>query len=245
MASSAQSPMPVPQKNTSPVVWIIVGILGLVMVAGVVIIAGGLFVAKRVSDAASNPALTTAKIMAAANPDLQIISSDDRNGTVTFKDKKSGRVVTLNFDQIKQGRITFEEDGKKVSVDSSGGGINVARNDGSTVQIGPNASSKLPDWLPAYPGSSPQGTFAMQGANESNASVTFTTKDPVDKISKFYDETLRKAGLTTTVNLMQQDGKTSGAMIAAESVDKKRSAVINIAAAEDEVTVGITYAGKN
>lgn len=244
MAASAQGPMPVQPKKTSPVVWIIVGVLGLVMVAGMVVIAGGLFVAKKVHDAASNPALLAAKVMAAANPDVEILSSDDRNGTVTFKEKKSGKVITLDFDQIKQGRLVFEEDGKKVTVNSTTDGVNLTGSDGSAVQIGSNASAKMPDWLPAYPGSNAQGTFSMQDASQSGAAVSFTTKDAVDKVSSFYDDALRKAGLTTNVNLMQQDGKTSGAMITAESGDKKRSAVVNISAGDDAATVGITYSDK-
>jgi hypothetical protein len=244
MAAPMDGPTPVQAKKTSPVVWIIVGLLGLVMVAGIVVIAGGLFVAKKVRDAAGNPALTAARVMAAANPDVEILSSDDSKGTVTFKDKNSGRILTLDFDQIKQGRIVFEEDGKKVTVDSSTNGVNLTGSDGSTVQIGANASSKLPDWLPAYPGSSAQGTFAMQDAGQSGAAVSFNTKDPVDKVSSFYDDALRKAGLTTNVNQMQQDGKTSGAMITAESADKKRSAVVNIASGDDASTVGITYSDK-
>jgi hypothetical protein len=244
MAASMQGPTPVQAKKANVIVWIIVGLLGLVMVAGVVVVAGGLFVAKKFHDAASNPALTAAKVMAAANPDVEILSIDDSKGTVTFKDKKSGKVITLDFDQIKQGRIVFEEDGKKVTVDSTTNGVNLTDNDGSTVQIGSNASARLPAWLPAYPGSNAQGTFAIQGAGQSGAAVSFTTKDRVDKVSSFYDGALRKAGFTTNVNLMQQDGKTSGAMITAESDDKRRTTVVNIAAGDDDATVSITYSDK-
>jgi hypothetical protein len=56
--SSQQGPPPLPTKKTSPVVWIIVGVLGLVAVAGVVVIAGGLFLVNKAKDAAAkNPAL--------------------------------------------------------------------------------------------------------------------------------------------------------------------------------------------
>src|SRR3954454_6834611 len=116
MATSEQRPMPAPPKKTSPILWIIVGILGFFMAAGLAIIAGGLFVAKKAHDAAVNPAPATAK--------------------------------------IKQGKLTFEG--------STPNGIDMTGSDGSTVQIGANASTKLPDWLPVYPGSSAQGTFAMQ-----------------------------------------------------------------------------------
>jgi hypothetical protein len=207
-------------------------------------IAGGLFVANKIHNAASNPALAAAKLMAAANPDVEILSSDERAGTVTFKDKKDGKVVTLNFDQLKQGKLIFEQDGKKVTMDASGDGIKIAGDDGSTVRIGSGASSKLPEWLPNYPGANTQGSFAMQGSAESAATVSFTTKDSVDQIASFYQDAFKKAGLSASANMMQQDGKNSGGMISAESSDKKRSAVVNIAAGEDTATVGITYSDK-
>ena len=244
MASAPQSPMSVPPKKMSPIVWIIGGIFGLILLAGIVMVAGGLLVANKIHKAASNPALAAAKLIAAANPDVEILSSDEHAGTVTFKDKKDGKVITLNFDQIKQGKLTFEEDGKKVTMAASGNGVNIAGADGSTVQIGANASSKLPEWLPSYPGANAQGSFAMQASNESAATVSFTTKDSIDQVAKFYEDAFKKAGLTTSANMMQQDGKASGGMISAESADKKKTAVVNIAAGEDAATVGITYSDK-
>jgi hypothetical protein len=244
MATPPQGPAPVPPKKMSPIVWIIGGIFGLILLAGIVMIAGGLFVANKIHNAVSNPALAAAKLIAAANPDVEILSSDERAGTVTFKDKKDGKVITLNFDQIKQGKLTFEQDGKKVTMAASGDGVKIAGDDGSTVQIGAGASSKLPDWLPSYPGATTQGSFAMQGSAESAATVSFTTKDSIDQVAKFYQDAFKKAGFSTSANMMQQDGKTSGGMISAESEDKKKSAVVNIAAGEDAATVGITYSDK-
>jgi hypothetical protein len=235
---------PLPPKKTSPIIWIIGGLFGLIVLAGIVVIAGGLFIAKKVHDAAGNPALAAAKIMAMANPDVEILSSDDSKGTVTFKDKQSGKVITLNFDQIKSGKVRFEQDGQQVTVDSSSEGLNIKGADGSTVQIGTSAGTKLPDWLPAYPGAKAEGTFAMQGSGESGAAVGFTTKDSVEKVSTFYQDAFKSAGLKTTANMMTQDGKTSGGMLIGESADSKKSAVVNIASAEDGLTVSLTYSDK-
>jgi predicted peroxiredoxin len=240
-----QGPPPIPTKKTSPVVWIIVGVLGLVAVVGIVVIAGGLFLVNKAKDAAAaNPALAAAKLMAMANADVEIVSSDDSNGTVTFRDKKSGKVMTLNFDQIQQGKMIFEEDGKKVVVDSSSGNLNIKNDDGSTVRIGENAATNLPSWLPAYPGSTPTATFSMQGGSDSSAAVSFTTKDPVDKVVKFYEDGFKKAGLTTSSNILNEDGKASGGVVTAESSDDKRNVVVNLVTGDDGVTVGITYSDK-
>jgi hypothetical protein len=182
--------------------------------------------------------------MAMANADVEIVSSDDSNGTVTFRDKKSGKVMTLNFDQIQQGKMIFEEDGKKVVVDSSSGNLNIKNDDGSTVRIGENAATNLPSWLPAYPGSTPTATFSMQGGSDSSAAVSFTTKDPVDKVVKFYEDGFKKAGLTTSSNILNEDGKASGGVVTAESSDDKRNVVVNLVTGDDGVTVGITYSDK-
>jgi hypothetical protein len=248
MANPGQTipPLPpeFPRKKTSPIVWILAGVFGLIVLAGIAVIAGGLFIAKQVRDASGNPALATAKIMAMANPDVEIVSSDDAKQTVTIKEKRSGKVITLNFDQIKAGKLEFEQDGQKVTVDSSGEGLNVKGSDGSTIQIGTEASAKMPSWLPSYPGATAQGTFAMQGGSESGAAVSFTTQDSIDKVSKYYQDAFKTAGLTVNVNMTTQDGKAAGGMIIGESADKKRSAVVNIAPGDEGATVGITYSDK-
>ena len=248
MATPGQGmpPLPpeLPRKKTSPIIWILAGLFGLVVLAGIVMIAGGLFLAKQVRDASGNPALAAAKLMAMANPDVEVVSSDDANGTVTIKDKKTGKVITLNFDQIKDGKLQVEQDGQKVTIDSSGDGLNVKGTDGSTVQIGTSSSAQLPEWLPSYPGSTAQSAFSMQGGAESGAAVSFTTQDAIDKVSKFYQDALKNAGMTVSANMMTQDGKTAGGMITAESADKKRSAVVNIASGDEGATVGITYSDK-
>jgi hypothetical protein len=240
--SSQYGPPPIPIKKTSPVVWIIVGVLGLVAVAGIVVIAGGLFLVNKAKDAAAtNPALAAARLMAMANADVEIVSSDDRNGTVTFRDKKSGKIMTLNFDQIQQGKMVFEEDGKRVVIDSSSGHLNMKNEDGSTVQFGENAATNLPSWLPSYPGATPKATFSMHSGSDSTAAVSFTTKDPLDKVVKFYEDELKKAGLTTESSALNPDGKWSGGVVTAESPDDKRNVVVNLATGDDGVTVGITY----
>jgi hypothetical protein len=244
MATSGQ-PMPPPlPKKTSPLIWIIVGVFGLVVLAGITMIAGGLFLAKKVSDASGNPALAAAKILAMSNPDVEIVSSDDSKGNVTIREKSTGKVVTLDFNKIKDGKISFEQDGKRVTVDSSGEGLNIKGDDGSSVRVGAQSNATLPSWLPAYPGASMQGAFSMQGATESGAAVSFTTKDTAEKVSTFYQDAFKTAGLTTSVNLLSEGGKTEGGIITAESADKKRSAVVNIASGDEGLTVSITYSDK-
>ena len=103
MANQGQGVPPLPRKKTSPIVWILVGLFGFVLLAGIAMIAGWLFIAKQVHDASGNPALAAAKLMAMANPDVEILSSDASKQTATLKDTRSGKVITLNLDQLKKG----------------------------------------------------------------------------------------------------------------------------------------------
>ncbi|HUS08726.1 MAG TPA: hypothetical protein VMZ52_20650 [Bryobacteraceae bacterium] len=239
---------PGPVKKTSPLVWILVAIAGLMVLFGIAIFAGGLFIAHKVNQVASgNPGLTAAKMIAMANPDVEVLSSDDSRGTITLKDKKTGKIMTLNFEDIKKGKLTMQEEGHEaVSIQTSGNGSGAtleARSSEGTVKFGAGAS-RLPDWIPNYPSSAPQGNFGMQGTGEDAGTVMFTTKDPVDKVAKFYEEGLKKSGLTTNSNSMQQNGKTAMATISGEAADKKRTAAVTAVPGDEGVTVTVTYSAK-
>lgn len=53
------------------------------------------------------------KLIATLNPDLEVLNVSEAKGVITVKEKSSGKVVTLNFDDIKQGRIVINEGGRR------------------------------------------------------------------------------------------------------------------------------------
>ena len=56
-----------------------------------------------------------------ANPDLEVVSSDDESGTVTIRNKKTGEEITMNAADIKNGRLRFKnEKGEEVTFEGSG-----------------------------------------------------------------------------------------------------------------------------
>src|SRR5882762_7022845 len=166
---SASAPVPpvsaaAPQK-TSAVVWIIGGCGGLVVLAALV---GGItmyYVAHKVKQAAHNPALAVTRLLAAATPDVDVVSTDEDKGTITVRDKKTGKTMTMNFADAQKGKFVFEQDGQKVQMEAHGegdkGSFEVKSSEGSMKFQAGAGSEKLPDWLPAYPGSAPQGAFSM------------------------------------------------------------------------------------
>jgi len=101
VSPAGQAPPPLsPAKNkVSPIIWILLGIFGLFVLAGIAVTSAGLFVAHKV---AQNPGMAIAKILTAANPDIEVLSTDEGRNTITFKDKKTGETVTMNFDDVKE-----------------------------------------------------------------------------------------------------------------------------------------------
>ncbi|HXI40506.1 MAG TPA: hypothetical protein VNH83_11030 [Bryobacteraceae bacterium] len=233
-----------PQK-TSAVVWILGGCGGLVVLAALV---GGIamyYVAHKAKQFGRNPALAITRMIAAANPDVDVVSTDEDKGTITVRDRKTGKTVTMNFADAQKGKFVFEQDGQKVQMEAHGegdkGSFEVKSSEGSMKFQSGAGSEKLPDWLPAYPGSSPQGAFSMQNPKETTGSFSFVTKDSIEQVMRYYEGALKKAGLKVTSNTMQQDGRTNLGVVTAEEAGNKRKAVVNATASPEGINVGVTF----
>jgi hypothetical protein len=245
MATPAQGPYagPPAQKKTSPLVWIAAGVFGLILLMGTAVVIGGFFIAKKVGDFASNPGMAAAKLMVAANPDLELVSADEGGGTVTVREKKTGKVLTVSLDQIKDGKLTVTEDGKTVTIGGSAAGVEVKSSDGTAYRLG---DAKLPSWIPAYPGSTPTGTASSRTDGEEQGTLTLTTSDAPDKVMTFCTDALKRAGLQNVQSssaVIPGTNATTGSVIG-ESTDEKRSANIGVTSADGKTTAIITYSVK-
>ncbi len=157
----AQPAAPAPQKKgTSPLVWILGGCGGLLVLAAIafaVVAYWGVHKIKGYAESAKkNPAVFAAKLAVAANPDLEVVSSDDESGTVTIRNKKTGEEITMNAADIKNGRLKFKnEKGEEVTFEGSGEkgkeGFRIKSNKGS-MAFGGVEAEKMPPWVPTYPG---------------------------------------------------------------------------------------------
>ena len=137
MSSPAQGSYPAqpPKKKIHPIVWILIGLAGCVLLVIMAVVAGGIYVASRVAE---NPVEAMAALIAAANPDVEVVSSNKEKRIVTFREKSTGKTVTLNIDQLNGGKISFsgQEDGKEVRVEAGPDGVRVKSADGKEVEIG-------------------------------------------------------------------------------------------------------------
>lgn len=239
--SAPQMPPPVAPvsstgpRKTSPIVWVLVIILGFFILGGLAVGGFTLFVVHKAREAGispdlwrRNPAAATARVLAAANPDIEIVSQDDGSGTVSVRDRKNGKVTTWNLDQAKQGRFSItaeDENGKN-----------------ATVEFGAGAAHRLPSWVPSYPGVSAQSTFAITGSGSDGAGGTFAfnTPDPAADVISFYQDKVKDLGMKVQVNATTGGG---GVITASDDEDKR---TLNIIVGRDsgKTSVSVTYGAK-
>jgi len=230
------APPPGPRK-TSPLVLVLVIILGMCFLGFASCAAFGLYVAHKAKQAGldptlwkTNPSLAVGKILAATNPNVEVVRSDEGSGTVTIRDKTTGKETTMTFDQARNGQFS-------ISADDDKGGK-------ATMQFGGAASTNdLPSWLPQYPGSQGKSTFAIKGSSadlSEGGSYAFTTPDPSDKVIDFYKSKAQDLGLK--VKLTSTTGTTS--MFSAAEDDDKRSIMVIVGDQNGSRSVSVTYGSK-
>jgi hypothetical protein len=230
------APMPTTRK-TSPLVWVLVIVLGLCFLGFASCAGFGLYMAHKVKQAGidpdlwrNNPGLAVGKILAATNPNIEVVRSDDRAGTVTIRDKRNGKETTMTFDQARNGKFS-------ITADDDRGGT-------ATMQFGGGANTNdLPSWVPKYPGSEGTSTFAVKGSGADGSdggSFTFTTPDSSDKVLQFYRDKIQDLGLK--VKMSSVTGDTS--MIVATEDGDKRSLTVIIGSHPGSTSASITYGSK-
>jgi hypothetical protein len=255
--SVPQPPAPVPpaapkSSGTKVLLWIAGIVVGLILLAFGSCAAIGFYAMHKMKGAGfsqdlmkKNPGLAGAMMAVTMNPDMEIVSSDEKAGTVVVRDKKSGKVVTMKFDPDKKMMVITDDKGNTTSMSTSGEGSNATmevKGPEGSMKMGTNAD-KAPDWVPVYPGSSPQNTFSATRANEQTGTYTFVTKDAADKVIAFYGDSLKSAGFTVSNMTTNSEGK-AGGMVSGEDKDKKRSVVVALGTEDEGTQVSVTYSIK-
>jgi hypothetical protein len=219
------------QRKTSPLVQVLVIILGLIVLVVVATVGTGMFFLHKARQAGfdpemmrQNPGLAITKMIASANPDVEVLSTDEGAGKITVRDKKTGKVVTMTFDEAKQGKFSFSaqgDDGKTAS-----------------LEIGAGAD-KLPSWIPAYPGAKVEGTFAIKGdsGQGNGGSFGFSTSDAPAKVMSFYQDKCKELG----INIKMTTTTDKGGMILGADEGETRSLQVIVGSESGETKVQVVY----
>ncbi|MBV9504520.1 MAG: zinc ribbon domain-containing protein [Acidobacteriia bacterium] len=228
-ATSAPAPA---RRRTSVLVWVLVVILGIAVAGGIATVAGGVFLVHKARQAGldadlfrRNPGLAISKVIAAFNPDAEVVKTDESAGTVTLRDRRTGKEINITFDQARRGNFRFEaedENGKR-----------------TLVQLG-NDGVDLPSDLPVYPGAKVEATFEVDGNRESGEhgayEYEFSTPDAPAKVMAFYERKLSGAGL----HLALHNSTQKGGMLVAEDDDHHRTLRVIVSKESEGTTINVT-----
>ena len=249
------APQPPTEKKISPWVWVLGGCLVLILIVLLMMGACTWFVADKVGEGIegleemaaefeANPAKAAAELAVRLNPDLELVSTDEEAGTMTIRQKSTGEEITLNFEDIAEGRFSFETDEgtSSISFDPEGeGGVTFEGPGGETTTYGGGADGQLPGWVSQYPGASdPQGTYSSTAGGERSGAVTLTTTDPVARVLEYYERTLKAEGLEVSKTTFTAQGS-EGGMLNGKSEDPKRTVTVMVGEEGGETTINITY----
>jgi len=219
--AAAAAPAPA-RRRTSPIVWVLIVILGLFGLGIIGVIGTGVFLARR------GPGYAIAKIISAANPNAEVVSTDDGTGTITIRDRRTGKTVTMSFDDARHGRFRLEaqdENGKRAALELGG-------------------AANLPSWVPSYPGSNPHAVFSAKGESDDGAgeggNFTFTTSDPVSRVRSYYENEGRRLGMAVNLKTGSQDAD----VLVMKDPDELRSLTVAIGSSGGDTTVNVTYGRK-
>lgn len=212
----------------------------------------------------NNPGLAVAKLAVTANPDVEMISSNDSAGTMVVRDKKTGQVLKLKFDPEKKSMVVTDENGKTATftADTQNSRLQVTGPDGKTASItadaqagkvevkGPDGSIKMgagtdksPSWVPVYPGSNPQTVFSASSGNQRSGTYGFVTQDSVDKVLNYYASSLKSGGMTTSTTTTTTDGKVGG-LVSGEDSGKNNTVLVTAANDKDGTHVSVNFSTK-
>jgi hypothetical protein len=170
----------------------------------------------------TNPGLAVGRMAEAFNRNLEVVRTNEGDGTVTLRDRHTGKQFSINIDSARNGRFTLraEDDGKEASVEIGG-------------------DVKIPSWVPHYPGSHPEGVFSAKGKSESDTGeagmFTFKTPDSREQVIEFYERKAREMNLEVRTHAF-------GTILAGEEESGDFLKVVTVRS--DETTVTVTYKRK-
>jgi hypothetical protein len=245
------TPTPPQKKGLSPLAWVGIGCLVLLLLAALTTVTCTYFVGKKVKEVAGdldfeeNPIRASAEMMVRLNPELDLVEVDDDEGTMTIRNKRTDEVITLDFGDIAEGRWGWSTDEGEVTFDvdpdEEGGIITVTTDKGETTWGSASSTSEPPKWVPRYPGAtSENSTFTSESEGEIAGIWTMETADEVDSVSDFYKSRLEEDGFAVNVQTISGP-QGSLAIITAKDDSQNRSVQLTISTDGEKTMAALQY----
>ena len=165
------------KKGLSTLAWIGIGCGVLVVMVAAALLVIGMIAAKKFKDVAGdfkdNPEMAAARLIVKMNPELEEVSADEQAGTITVRHTKTGEIVTVSIQDLKEGRIKFTTDEGEVSVEATGDGeegtFSVTRGDETwKMRTGVDTVGDIPAWVPVLPGSEAESPHVVESEGKTS-----------------------------------------------------------------------------
>lgn len=243
---------PQKKKGIGAIGWIAIGCLVLLLLAAGSCVVVGMFAKKKLTDVAhkieKNPAMASAEMAVKLNPDLEVVDKDEDAGTMTIREKKTGKTMTLNVADIKKGKIHFStDDGQDLSMEVNQNGLRLHQRDQSgkenSMEMGTGTGGgKLPAWLPAYPGATAAGGMQSKGPDGTSGWASYSSDDSVDDVAAYYKKVLEDIGFDVTRHDVTMNDSVS-ASLSARAEESGRTVELSVSRGgdEDRTAIVINY----
>lgn len=196
------------KKGMPPLVWVGIGCGVLALIAFVAVVGLVGYGAKKAQDFVDesgfrdNPMRAAAEMMVKLNPELELVESDEEAGTITVRKIDTGEVVTLNFEDVAEGRFSVTTDEGEYSVDAGdveGGGVRVRGPDGEARFGAGRDLDDVPGWVPRYPDlTEATSAFSSKSGDQASGMLTAKTGDAAGEVVEYYRGELEDAGYEIT-----------------------------------------------
>ncbi len=119
--------------------------------------------------------------------DFQILSTDKKKKTITFRDKKTGKTETLSTEAFYKRLAEREKARAKELGDSP-----------PKFQPGVKEATPedLPDWVTLYAGAQVTMNIKVERDGKTAGRIAMTTSDAPDAVAQFYEKQLEEKGFT-------------------------------------------------
>jgi hypothetical protein len=242
-----------PQKQGLPTLaWVAIGCGVIVVIMVLVLTVGGLFMAKKIKDVAGDldfeddPAMSAARLIVRMNPELEEVAVDAEAGTITVRHTDTGETVTVDIDDLRDGKISFTTEEGAVTIEASGdpeeGTLKVSSGDETwTLKTGVETSPEVPDWVPVFPDTETESTHSMTSDGRMSGGFQLQSDEDVDALFEFYRSRLDAMGFKVRADRFSSEGD-NGGVVHGQQEDSGRSVTAMIRSNEDGSTrVAVSY----
>jgi hypothetical protein len=189
------------------------------------------------ADMEKDPARTMAELMVKTNPDVELVQTNEDDGTLTIRDKKTGEEMTLSFSEVEQGKFSVKtEDGEAVfEADGEKGTMRFSGKDGEETVIGEGDVDDVPDWVLRYKNGEHKSVFSTKTKEQSGWSLMTKTTDKPKDVVDWFEKKLEADGFKIEAKTTMQ----GVAMVSASDEKARRTVSVTATESPDGADVAI------